>query len=107
MVEMETKKEKILIELIHSIFIIGIISIFCIIIVHFKNMDKPSNNIEVCKNVQKLYKDDILFDNFYISCNHNTIEITKELYVRIIEGKDYKVTYKNSGDLYSIEKIED
>lgn len=66
---------------------------------------KSSDNIVICKNVQKLYKDDILFDNFYISCNDKTIEVGKELYTRIIQGKDYKITYNNLGGIYLVEKV--
>lgn len=66
---------------------------------------KPSDNVVICKNVQKLYKDDILFDNFYISCNDKTIEVGKELYTRIIQDKDYKITYNNLGGIYLVEKV--
>lgn len=70
----------------------------------FKNT-KPSDNVVICKNVQKLYKDDILFDNFYISCNDKTIEVGKELYTRIIQDKDYKIIYNNLGGIYLVEKV--
>ena len=73
----------------------------------FDDGTKKSDNYVICKNVQKLYKDDILFDNFYISCNDTTIEIGTELFARIVEGKDYKVTYNKMGGIYLVEKIDD
>lgn len=99
-------KEKIL-ELIFGIFIVFLFFSPLIIAIGLHENQKPSNDIEICKNVQKLYKDDILFDNFYISCNDKTIEIGKELYTRIIENKDYKIIYNQFGGIYKIEKVDD
>ena len=100
------KIKNILLQILGFIFITTPVWALLIIFIILAN-PKPSNNIVICKNVQKLYKDDILFDNFYISCNDKTVEIGKELYTRIIENKDYKITYNNLGGIYLVEKIED
>jgi len=71
--------------------------------IFYKDTNTASNNIKICNNVQKLYKDDILFDNFYISCNDETIEIDKKLFTRVIEGKNYKITYNKNGGIYLVE----
>jgi hypothetical protein len=58
-----------------------------------------------CTNVKKMYKNDILFDNFYIACDESmTVEIDAELFVRIEEGQDYIITHNKLGGLYSFKK---
>ena len=98
-------KENILEYTVGFIFILVPVLIMFIALTTLGNPE-ASDNIVVCNNVQKLYKDDVLFDNFYISCNDETIEIGKELYVRIIEGEDYKITYNNLGGIYLVEKVD-
>lgn len=109
---LKIKDKQKFIENISAIIItVIVIALFGLVVATFgKTYDdgmKKSDNFVICKNVQKLYKDDILFDNFYISCNDATLEIGKELYTRIIENEDYKITYNNLGGIYSVEKVED
>lgn len=100
------KIKDILLEIIGFVLITIPLWALLIVFIIFDNPE-PSDNIVMCKNVKKLYKDDILFDNFYISCNNTTIEIGKELYTRIIENKDYKITYNDLGGIYLVEKAEE
>ena len=71
------------------------ITIICI--VREKELkENPKIETKQCTNIKKFYKDDILFDNFYIACDEPiNLEIGPELYTRIIEGKNYKIEYKN------------
>lgn len=102
------KIKKVLEEICCIIFVYLIVFfMFGILVYGISDGEKPSNNITICKNAQKLYKDDILFDNFYISCNDTTLEISKELYTRIIENEDYKITYNKIGGIYLVEKVKE
>ena len=87
-----------LLDIIYIIVIILVISsIFGFMYWFGIASDTPDKtNIKECTNVKKLYKDDILFDNFYIACDEPiNLEVSPELYTRIIEGKNYIITYIN------------
>ena len=104
-------KRKFIENIVTIIITIMVIASFVLVVVILNKAIsdgmKKSDNYVICKNVQKLYKEDILFDNFYISCNDTTIEIGKELYTRIVENKDYKITYNNMGGIYLVERVKD
>lgn len=94
---------KIIFYIIILSFEIGFVVLMCI---GFEENNKPDNNsISKCTNIKKFYKDDLLFDNFYIACDEPiNLEIEPELYTRIEEGKNYIITFNKVGGLYSIVK---
>ena len=94
---------KIIFYIIIISFEIGLIVLMYIV---FEENSKPDNNsISKCTNIKKFYKDDLLFDNFYIACDEPiNIEVKPELYTRIVEGENYIITFNKTGGLYSIVK---
>ena len=84
-----------------------IIVAFILYITILDNITTPDEeNIKQCTNLKKFYKDDIFFDNFYVVCDEPiNLEISPDLYTRLVEGENYKITYNKSGALYSIEKV--
>lgn len=98
-------KNKFLENIIIFIFYTLLFSVPVSFLIMFNNGLKESKKFTICKNVQKLYKDDILFDNFYITCNDKTLKIDPELYTRIIEDNHYKIIWNKIGGIYKIERL--
>lgn len=98
-------KNKFLENIIIFIFYTLLFSVPVFFLIIFNNGLKESKKITICKNVQKFYKDDILFDNFYVTCNDNTLKIGPELYTRIIENSNYKIIWNKMGGIYKIERL--
>ena len=99
---------KILEWLFYLVLFIGMFVLAVVFMIGInENTKEDKDNVSTCTNIKKFYKDDILFDNFYIACDEPiNREITPELYTRIVEGENYIITFTKGGDIYSIEKAE-
>ena len=106
MLKIKDRMLNILTYLVGFSFIIVAFILFIAILVNGTTPNKE--NIKQCTNLKKFYKDDIFFDNFYVACDETiNLEISPDLYTRLVEGENYKITFNKSGGLYSIEKVED
>lgn len=87
-------------------FYTGLIIILVLFIANFHqlgNVDKNSRTS--CTNIRKFYKDNIIFDKFYIACDEGfTGNITANQYTSIEEGENYTIMFTNGGRIYSLEK---
>lgn len=82
-----------------------LIPLFFVIIFSEQANTPDQKSATNCTNIKKLYKDDILFDNFYLSCDEPiTVEVDAQLFSRIEEGKNYTVIFNSLGGVYSIER---
>lgn len=97
---------KILEWLFYLVLFIGMFVLAVVFMVGINESTKEDkDSVSTCTNIKKFYKDDVLFDNFYIACDEPiNLEISPELYTRIVEGKNYIITFTKGGDIYSIVK---
>ena len=102
-------KDRLLNILVYFVCFLFIIIVSMLFIKILDNSTTPDKeNIKQCTNLKKFYKDDIFFDNFYVACDEPiNLEISPDLYTRLVEGENYKITFYKSGDLYSMERVED
>lgn len=101
----EEKVEFIITLLLVILFIVPVIGV----VLWENDADTPDKeNIKQCTNLKKFYKDDIVFDNFYVACDEPiNLEVSPELYTRLVDGENYKITFNKLGGIYLIEKVED
>ena len=92
--------------------LIIVIIAFVLLIFGAKKLDNylnKENKIITCNNVKTFYKDNLLFDKFYITCdNGQTIEIRKaDIFAKFQNGENYELHFSRDNTILDVKLIKE